>query len=58
MAVRNELTGSRDIPESSVKENDGRATIALVIKIVREKKVGMQVTAWGLSIDVSGRRGE
>jgi hypothetical protein len=41
-----------------MKENDGRATIALVVKIVREEKVGMQVTAWGLSIDVSGRRGE
>lgn len=41
-----------------MKENDGRATIALVVKIMREEKVGMQVTAGGLSIDVSGRRGE
>ena len=38
-----------------MKEDDGRATIALVVEIVREEKMGMQVTAWGLSIDISGR---
>ena len=52
------MSGGRNIPESSMKENDGRATIAFVVEIVREEKVGMQVTAWRFPIDISGRGGK
>jgi len=52
MAMGNKLGGGGNVPEAAVKEDDGRASVALIVEIVGEKKVGMQVAGRCLAVDV------
>ena len=52
MAVGNELSGGREVPKTTVKEDNYGAAVDLIIVISREEEVRHQVTLRSLLVDV------
>jgi len=49
----NELIWSRNVPLSAMEEDDGRASISLIVEIRGEHKMGMKFSLSDFSIDIA-----